>query len=180
MKRIYIFSVFILFFGLYLSAKEVKIMTDVQIGYPLDIGKSQLDYFSLNPIYDLSVDIAIDNNFGIASTIDWISGKFKDNLFDKKNFGNYNFFSYLVGLFYSINFDNGIIITPDIQLGCSYSELHIDPEYEHHEVYFSFIVSTAIEKMIDDNIFVFLNSSFGYYNIYCPISLGIGVGYTFN
>lgn len=179
MKRVFI-SLFLIIFGIFnIYSSDIKLKTDFKIAFPVDFGEKQSDYYSLSPIVELKVDVPLYKNFGLQFSADYLYGKFKSNLFDLNSVGSYQFISVFFGLFYNIKIKNIISIIPQIEVGYFQSFMNLNSGRINRESLFCLQASLDIEKSINDNFALYAVSSFGYYDIYCPLAFGIGVAYTF-
>ena len=180
MKKILLFMIFIFAGFSNIFAEGVKVKADAKIGYPIYFGEKQLNYFSICPAFDLKVEVPVYNGLGAVASGEFLFGNFSDKLIGGTKVGKYQFYTFLAGAFYSINLNNGFSIIPSIQAGFSQfvGKLN-DNSFPSYDNYFALLASVELEKQINEHFALDAVAAFGYYDVYCPLSLGIGAAYIF-
>ena len=180
MKKVCLLA-FILFSVCFAAFGEnVKIKADVKAAFPIAFGENQSDYFAISPSFDLKVEIPVFKDLGIIASGECLFGNFSDELVGDHKIGNFQFYSFLAGAFYRINLSNSFSITPAVQAGFSQFVMHSNNDYSScYYNYFLLLASVDFEKKISEDWALYAVTSFGYYDIYCPLSLGIGAAYIF-
>lgn len=180
-KKNLLVSVFVFTFFSFscIYAQGIKLGTNVKFACPIDFGEKQLDYYSLSPVAEIKIAVPLYKNFGMDFSADFLWGSFRPELFDTRTVGNYQFYSVFAGVFYCINVSETFCIVPEIGLGYSYAKFHLNSERDFPDSLFCLQAAVSFEKKINQNWALNAITSFGYYNVYCPLAFGVGAAYNF-
>lgn len=159
--------------GLY--GQNIKLKADVKISYPIDMGEEQEDYFSINPAFDIRLEIPVHKSLGLIASGEFNFGNFSTKKIGGTKVGKYQVYSILAGAFYSINLNNDFSLIPSVQAGVSEYVMNTNSRYfKEYQSKFSILGSVELEKKLEEHFALNAVISFGYYQFYCPLSLGFG------